>query len=118
MSSNNRGQRLKLRLDELFQNLDMRPLPTRPLTVEDEHDQRFPKIFVLGQGSMMSIHFSGPDKALLQGLYFHHVMQRGIYVAQRGFIALTIEITEEHVQQFVQATKEFVDKYLAYISLL
>jgi glutamate-1-semialdehyde 2,1-aminomutase len=68
-----------------------------------------PNMFITGVGSLMTIHFAGPNKALLQGLFYHHLLQKGIYIAQRGFIALSIEIHDHHVDQFVQALKEFCE---------
>jgi glutamate-1-semialdehyde 2,1-aminomutase len=66
-------------------------------------------MFITGVGSLMTIHFAGPNKAMLQGLFYHHLLQKGIYIAQRGFIALSIEIHDHHVDQFVQALKEFCE---------
>ena len=66
-----------------------------------------PTMFVTGQGSLMMIHFSGPDKAMLQGLFYHHMLKEGIYIAQRGFIALSIEINDEHIDYFAKTLNEF-----------
>jgi len=72
---------------------------------------RPPKMYIKGVGSLMCIHFAGPEKELLQGLFWHHMLEKGVYMAQRGFVALSIEITEEHVDQFVGAVEEFVTRW-------
>ncbi|KAL6242430.1 hypothetical protein RBB50_010569 [Rhinocladiella similis] len=76
-----------------------------------EHPQRPPKMFISGVGSLNAVHFAGPDRDVLQSLYYHHMLQSGIYMAQRGFIALNIMLTEDHVGQFVGATEAFCDKF-------
>jgi len=74
-----------------------------------------PNMFITGVGSMMAIHFAGPDKAMLQGLFYHHMLSRGIYMAQRGFIALSIEIADGHVELFVNALKDFCKTWQQYL---
>ena len=76
------------------------------------HSLKAPTMFVTGVGSMMAIHFSGQDKAMLQGLFYHHMLRKGIYIAQRGFIALSIEINDEHVDRFVESLREFCKDWL------
>jgi len=68
-------------------------------------------MFTRGVGSLIVIHFAGPDRDVLQGLFYHHMLQNGIFMAQRGFIALNILITEEHINAFVQAVDAFVGKW-------
>jgi glutamate-1-semialdehyde 2,1-aminomutase len=89
-------------------------VPTSPPT-EEMHDRDHPKcppkMFITGVGSLMCIQFAGPDRDALTGLFFHHMLQKGIYLAQRGFIALNIMLTEEHVKLFVATTREFVDQW-------
>lgn len=63
-----------------------------------------------GQGSMLNIHFSGPGEKSLRALFWHHMLECGIYIAQRGFVALNLEITDEHVDQFLDATRGFLEK--------
>ncbi|EXJ86876.1 hypothetical protein A1O3_03830 [Capronia epimyces CBS 606.96] len=89
-------------------------LPAGPVTDDmqsPQHPRCPPKMFVSGVGSLMAIHFAGPDRDLLQGLFFHHMLESGVYLAPRGFIALNIVLTEEHIAQFVQAVEGFCDKY-------
>lgn len=90
-------------------------IPTQPILDDSlhlaSHPDRPPKMFIKGVGSLMAIHFAGPDREVLQGLFFHSMLDRGIYLAQRGFIALNILITQEHVARFVAALTEFVDRW-------
>lgn len=66
---------------------------------------------ISGRGSVLAIRFYGPSQAQLRNLYWHHLIEEGIYIAQRGLIALNIEHTEKHVVMFVKATEVFVAKY-------
>jgi glutamate-1-semialdehyde 2,1-aminomutase len=69
------------------------------------------RMWVSGYGSMMNIHFSGESQQSLQGLFWHHMLEESIYLAQRGFIALNIEMEESHVEKFLKATEGFVGTY-------
>ncbi|KAI9820779.1 MAG: hypothetical protein M1827_005150 [Pycnora praestabilis] len=69
------------------------------------------RMYFTGTGSMLNVHFSGDDQDALRGLFFHHMLEENIYLAQRGFIALSIEIKMEHVQAFVRALERFVVRY-------
>jgi len=80
-----------------------------------EFVSQYPNMFILGHGSLMTVHFVGPEKTLLQSLFFHHMIERGIYMAQRGFIALNIELTESHVDKFVGAIDEFCGSYKEFL---
>ncbi|KAK0100583.1 hypothetical protein ONS95_007041 [Cadophora gregata] len=66
---------------------------------------------VTGQGSMMNIHFYGPSENTLKTLFWHHMLDYGIYVAQRGFVAPNLQLTDEHVRRFEEATRDFIVKY-------
>jgi len=66
-----------------------------------------------GWGSLLSIHAAngeihapgdlvGIDHRIGE-LLFHAMMERGFYLARRGFIALSLAITEEHRDDFVAA---------------
>jgi glutamate-1-semialdehyde 2,1-aminomutase len=65
---------------------------------------------VSGVGSLMTIGFKGPDHDILQGLFYHHMLAGGIYLAGRGYIALSIEIREKHCQEFLREVEEFLAK--------
>jgi len=76
-----------------------------------EDDGRRPKMYITGLGSLMHIHFTGPDRDVLQALFFHHMLEENIYVPQRGFIALSIEIRLRHVGAFAAALERFVVRF-------
>ena len=95
-----RGERLRSRLSELFDACDL------PLVVT-------------GVGSMMAIHtvdrpvegphdleHSDPD---LKQLLFHELLHRGCYFAPRGFIALSLDITDEQCDIMIDAMRDAID---------
>lgn len=89
-------------------------IPSTPVTDDmhsPSHPRRPPKMFVKGVGSILAIHFAGPDKELLQGLFYHHMLEQEIFMAQRGFIALNIMLKDEHVSLFVRAVELFCDRW-------
>ena len=71
-----------------------------------------------GVGSLMSLHpVCGPVRSPrdLEGaddrvreLLFLDLLERNIYVARRGFIALTVALEPSHLDQFVDALQEIV----------
>ncbi|KAJ5701636.1 hypothetical protein N7488_009184 [Penicillium malachiteum] len=38
-------------------------------------EERLPKMFIAGEGSMLNVRFSGVDRASWQGLLYHHMLQ-------------------------------------------
>ena len=44
------------------------------------------------------------------------MLNEGIYLAERGFMALNIELRSEDVDAFVTATEKFVSKYKPMLS--
>jgi len=86
-------------------------------TVNGDHhhlswsEKQGPKMYITGLGSLMHIHFAGSDKDILQALFFHHMLEEDIYMPQRGFIALSIEIRLRHVEAFVGAVEKFVVRF-------
>ncbi|MGA1074971.1 MAG: aspartate aminotransferase family protein [Ilumatobacteraceae bacterium] len=94
-----RGEELRRRLAAVFAE------STLPLCVS-------------GLGSMMNIHtvpgpvrspddLAGADTELKQ-LLFHELLDRGCYLAARGFIALSVAITDDDCDRLVAATAEAV----------
>ncbi|KAK6382393.1 hypothetical protein LTS17_004280 [Exophiala oligosperma] len=67
---------------------------------------------VTGFGSLTGLHFSGPQAGTLRDVFFFHMLKRGIYVGKRGFLNLTIMHDQRHVDQVVDAAKEFAELYL------
>lgn len=84
-------------------NRDQRSFPsveTRPVS-----------IWICGIGSILVIHFGGNGKDLVQTLFFHHMLKQQIYLAPRGFMALSIEITDQDCEEFVLALEDFLIDY-------
>lgn len=61
-------------------------------------------MWITGLGSMMAIH-AERDEVL--DLLFHHLLDRGIYIARRGFIAPSFEITDDDVDRLVAAVADW-----------
>jgi glutamate-1-semialdehyde 2,1-aminomutase len=80
-------------------------------------------ICVSGWGSMMAVHtVAGPvsspadtdgSDAVLKELLFHELLGRGFYVAPRGFIALSMAITDDDCDAFVAAAVDAVGELAA-----
>lgn len=76
---------------------------------------------VTGVGSMLSIHpVAGPVRSWTdvagadprwRRLLFHHLLDAGWYVAERGYLALSLAVTDAHLDGFVGAVQDFVDRY-------
>jgi glutamate-1-semialdehyde 2,1-aminomutase len=69
------------------------------------------KMFVTGMGSLLNVKFAGTDSNHLQSIFYHWMLDHGIYLAARGYMALNIELKEEHIDQFVKAVEEFLVEY-------
>lgn len=74
-----------------------------------------PQIYVIGLGSLFALRFTGRESATLAALLYHHFLARGIYIACRGFIALTLEIKEEHFASMLDAVGSFIDLYAQFL---
>ena len=77
----------------------------------DHHDSDDLGMYITGHGSLLAVHFCGPSNAQLKHLFWHHLVEGGVYIAQRGFIALNLELNEDHVVRFIKATEVFVGRY-------
>lgn len=67
-------------------------------------------MYISGTGSILAIHFPS-SSSQLQSLFYHHMLSKNIYLAERGFMALNIELGMEEVENFVEAAREFVERY-------
>lgn len=111
------GDSMRLAIEEVLQanGLSDGVLPLAPITDvalhKSNHPKHPPKMFIKGVGSLLCIHFAGPERDQLQGLFWHHMLDQGIYMAQRGFIALSLEINATHVQKFAAAVQSFVRQW-------
>ncbi len=61
-------------------------------------------LWVTGLGSMNCIHTTEPQ---LMELLFHHLLDCGIYIARRGFTALSTHITEADIAHLVTTVGEW-----------
>ncbi len=97
-ATHTRGERLRHRLNETFTR---KHLP----------------MCVTGIGSLMNVHgVAAPVRSArdltdaddrLKELLFFHCLDAGFYLARRGFIALSIEITDADLDGFVEAVDAF-----------
>ena len=67
-------------------------------------------MYISGMGSILAMHFP-PSPPHLQSLFYHHMLSKNIYLAERGFMALNIELSMKEVNKFVAATGDFIEKY-------
>lgn len=101
---NARGERLKDAINQLFRSYQASWQTT-------------------GQGSLINIHpvmgeVTGPDDLKtadmrLRRLLFLHLLDHGIYVAERGFMALSLMISDNDGTALVKALDGFLTKYRA-----
>ncbi|KPI39081.1 Beta-phenylalanine transaminase [Cyphellophora attinorum] len=72
-----------------------------------------PPLTVRARGSMLVIHFNLPShlKPKFQNLFWLHMLSQGYWIAARGFITLSIVLTDEDVRGFVQAVDSFLERY-------
>lgn len=75
-----------------------------------------PRMYMTGLGSILGIHFSGSQEGTLRTLFWHHMLDLGIYFAPRGYIALNIELEMEHMEKFVEGVEAFIKSYKGYLS--
>ena len=101
---NARGERLKAELNALF--------------------MRYQAAWqVTGIGSLLNFHpgigdvqysddLSGTDQRLRRLLYFH-LLEHGFYIAERGFMALSLVVSDEDCASLVSAVEGFLVRYRA-----
>jgi glutamate-1-semialdehyde 2,1-aminomutase len=47
----------------------------------------------------------------LKRLLYLHLLERGIYIAERGFMALSLAIDDAACDQLVEAVESFITRY-------
>ncbi len=97
-TTHERGNRLRNSLNEIFSAKGL-------------------AMHVSGVGSLMGVHgTSGPITSAddlvdaddrLKELFFFHCLDAGFYLARRGFIALSIEITDADIEAFLAVVERF-----------
>ena len=83
---NERGDRLRDALNDLFAASEL-------------------DVWVTGLGSMLNVR--ARDDRLID-LLFHHLLDAGVYIARRGFIALSVEIDDEHCERLLASSRDWV----------
>ncbi|KAK5065090.1 hypothetical protein LTR84_000926 [Exophiala bonariae] len=101
-SLNERGDRLRHEISKLIEK--RLPAMSNPRYVGN-------RIATRGLGSLFVVGFVGPESSSLQSLLYHHLLEQGIYIAARGFLALTIEVTEAHFKPLLSALDSFIERY-------
>ncbi|KAF3165931.1 hypothetical protein TWF225_001376 [Orbilia oligospora] len=78
------------------------------------------RMWVTGVGSLMALHFGerkeGDDfreyvkvkNQDAEDLFWFWMVENGVYLARRGFVALTIEHRKEHVERFLEVAEGFL----------
>ena len=97
-ATHQRGERLRSRLGDVFERNET-------------------GMCVTGVGSLMNVHgTTGPVASAddladaddrRRELFFFHCLEAGFFIARRGFIALSVEITDDHVDAFVEVAERF-----------
>ena len=74
-----------------------------------------------GVGSAMNAHFvSGPISSpknlesadpRLRDLLFMHMLKNGVYMAARGFIVLSMPVSDDDIEHFVRSVDQFINTY-------
>lgn len=75
-----------------------------------------PRVFLASRGSMLNLRFSGPDAGNWHNIYYHFMLEKGIYMASRGYTPLNLVIEDKDVDLFVAAVEEFLATYKAELS--
>ncbi len=75
----------------------------------------------IGRGSLMNLQAGRhairsvkdllPEGNSVKDLFFFHMIEHGIYLARRGFIVLSMPITEKEIGRLVSAFDTFIERY-------
>lgn len=85
---------------------------------------------VVGCGSLMAIHFTGTplekirspedlegESMVLQDLFHLWMLNRGFYIARRGFLALSLALGEEDLESFSKEVQNFLEDFKAVVEI-
>jgi glutamate-1-semialdehyde 2,1-aminomutase len=99
-------------LESPFTGLSLTGVSLKELSLfENQQTPSSNSMWISGKGSMLNIHFAGDSEKSLRAIFWHHMLDNGIYIAQRGFLALNIKLNDNHISKFADATEDFVMKY-------
>lgn len=71
-----------------------------------------PLVSATGFGSMIGVHFAGPLAPKLLQAFFLHMLNEGIYVGRRGFLAINMMHREKHILEALDAVRRFFEGIL------
>ncbi|KAL2360900.1 hypothetical protein RJZ56_006218 [Blastomyces dermatitidis] len=77
----------------------------------EEETKTLPQMFISGYGSLITVRFTGDAAEAWQALFYHHMLDQNVYLAMRGYMALTLETTEGDVDRFIKCVGAFLDQY-------
>ncbi|CAK7218057.1 hypothetical protein SBRCBS47491_003377 [Sporothrix bragantina] len=89
---------------------------TKLYTGVDSAPVALPTVFLASRGSMLNLRFSGPDAGHWHNIYYHFMLEQGIYMASRGYTPLNLVIEDKDVDMFVAAVAKFLETYKAELS--
>jgi len=64
-----------------------------------------------GRHAIRSVKDLLPEGNSVKDLFFFHMVEHGIYLARRGFIVLSMPITEREIGRLLSAFDTFVERY-------
>ena len=96
---NARGDRLRDMLNDAFRDADAPFCATGIGSLVGIHAT---------PGPVRTPHDAGQGDDRLREVLFFDLLDRGFYVARRGFVALSLAVTDDHVDAFVTAVREIL----------
>jgi glutamate-1-semialdehyde 2,1-aminomutase len=99
---NEKGERLRARLNGLCRERNVAMQFTGIGSLMNLH---------AGSQTIRSVDDLSDAETPLKDLFFFHMIERGCYVARRGFIVLTLAHEEGDLQRLEEAVASFVDRY-------
>lgn len=94
------GEELKRKVNDVLENVGL----------VGEGGEKKARMWMSGRGSILAMRFDGPAAEVRRALFWHYMLECGIYMAPRGFISLNIEHDTSHVSKFVTGVEKFVKK--------
>ena len=74
-----------------------------------------------GVGSLMNAHVTSAEiktpadimtgDMVVRDLLFHHLLSEGFYAARRGFVALTLKVSDAELDDYLGSIGHFIDRY-------
>jgi glutamate-1-semialdehyde 2,1-aminomutase len=77
-----------------------------------EKTLHLPRVLISGRGTMLNLRFTGSHASSWHSIYYHFMLQNGVYLASRGYTPMNLEISDEDVDLFVGLVMEFLTIHL------